>query len=78
MEKGDHPELDESPLIDDDGVCQYQMLISMANWIVTLGWWDIAFAVSSLSRFNTCPHEGHFLRALRIYGYLKYGNHKNL
>jgi hypothetical protein len=48
---GCHPELDESPLLDDDGDSKYQMLIGMAQWACTIGHLDIAFAVSSLSHF---------------------------
>jgi hypothetical protein len=49
---GCHPELDESPLLDDDGDSKYQMLIGMAQWACTIGHLDIAFAVSSLSHFS--------------------------
>lgn len=66
-----HPELDESPLLDDDGIKQYQTLIGMAQWAVTIGRLDIAFAVSSLSRFSTCPRQGHLELALSLFGYLK-------
>ena len=71
MDKGDHPELDDSPLLDSEGIQTYQMLMGMAQWIVLIGRWDIGFAVNSLSRFNACPREGHLLRAFRIFCYLK-------
>ena len=56
-----HPELDESPLCDEDKVSKYKSLIGSANWIITLGHFDIAFAVSTLSRFTMAPRKGHFL-----------------
>ena len=31
----------------------------------------MAHATSSLSRFSTCPREGHLARALRVFGFLK-------
>ena len=47
------------------------MLIGILNWVTCLGRLDIAFAASSLSRFNACPREGHLNRFLRVFGYLK-------
>ena len=64
----DHPKLDESKHLDDDEHTKYQMLIGMLNWIVTIGRIDIAFAVSSLSRFIACPRQGHMGRALYVFG----------
>ena len=71
MTQGDHPELDDSVLLDDDDHTKYQMLIGMLNWIVTIGRIDIAFAVTSLSRFVASPRHGHLLRVLHVFGYLK-------
>ena len=51
MTHGDHPELEDSVILDDDGHTKYQMLIGMLNWVVTIGRLDTAFAVTSLSRF---------------------------
>jgi Reverse transcriptase (RNA-dependent DNA polymerase) len=68
---GDHPELDESELLDDSGHRKYQMLIGILNWIVTIGRFDVTFATMSLSRFTSCPRKGHLDRALKIFGYLK-------
>ena len=71
MVSGDHPELDESEVLGDDDHTKYQMLIGMLNWIVTIGRIDIAFAISSLSRFVAAPRRGHMDRALYVFGYLK-------
>jgi hypothetical protein len=68
---GCHPELDESPLLDADGVSKYQMLIGMAQWACTIGCLDIAFAVSSLSHFSASPRRGHLELAVYLFGYLK-------
>lgn len=59
MKHGDHPEEDGSELLDDDDHRKYQMLIGMLNWVVTIGRIDIAYAVSSLSRFVAAPRKGH-------------------
>ncbi|CAJ1939864.1 unnamed protein product [Cylindrotheca closterium] len=56
--KASHPEEDKSDFLDDAGKRQYQMLVGMAQWAVTIGRMDIAYAVSSLSRFSSAPREG--------------------
>jgi hypothetical protein len=71
METGDHPELDESEIMDDDGHRNHQMLMGMLVWVVTIGRIDAAHSTSSLSRFTACPCKGHELRALHVFGCLK-------
>ena len=70
LEKGDHPELDDSPLLDADGVAKYQSLIGTLQWTISLGRFDIATAVMSMSSFRAAPREGHLERVKRICGYL--------
>ena len=67
----DHPELDESPLLNEEGIRHYQSNIGICQWILTAGRFDIAFAVSSLSRFAHQPRQGHLERSEKILGYLK-------
>ncbi|MGH7954828.1 MAG: hypothetical protein ACREOZ_02585 [Gloeomargaritales cyanobacterium] len=67
----EHPELDKSPLLHEDGNKHYQHIIGISQWLVTSGRFDIAFAVSSLSRFSCAPRTGHLEMARRIFGYLK-------
>lgn len=66
-----HPEIDESDLLDDTGTNKFQVLIGMAQWALTIGRFDISYAVSSLSRFNTNPRQNHLILALHLFGYLK-------
>ena len=66
-----HPELDSSPLLGERQHRLFQMLLGMAQWLNTIGRPDICFAVSSLSRFGSCPREGHLTLALHLFGYLK-------
>ncbi len=47
------------------------MLIGMAQWACTIGRFDICFGVSSLSRFNAAPRQGHLDLAFHLFGYLK-------
>ena len=51
LEKGDHPELDTSPLLDEKGIAMYQSLIGSLQWLVSLGRLDITTAVMTLSGF---------------------------
>ena len=71
MNTKDHPETDDSPLLNPTQHQQYQQLIGMLNWLVQLGRFDIAFATSSMSRFTAAPREQHLTRVLKIWGYLK-------
>jgi Reverse transcriptase (RNA-dependent DNA polymerase) len=70
MEKGDHPELDDSPLLEEDGIHKYQSLIGTLQWTISLGRFDIATAVMTMSSFRVAPREGHLTRLRRICGYL--------
>ena len=70
LEPNDHPELDTSPILDEDGVRKYQSLIGTLQWAITLGRFDIATAVMTMSSFRVAPREGHLDRVKRICGYL--------
>ena len=75
LEKGDNPELDMSPLLDDDGISKYQSLIGVLQWAITLGRFDIATSVMTMSGFRVGPTEGHLERVRRICGYLSKMKH---
>ncbi len=68
LDQGDHPELDESELLDDDGVQQYQSLIGCLQWAISLGRFDIGVSVMSMSSFCAAPR--HLERVKRMCGYL--------
>ena len=67
----DHPELDDSPFLDETGITHFQLVMGICQWILTAARMDVTFAVSSLSRFAAKPREGHLRRAIKILGYLK-------
>ena len=67
----DHPEMDESPFLDEAGITHFQSVMGICQWISTAARMDITFSVSSLSRFGAKPREGHLQRAIKILGYLK-------
>ena len=68
---GDHPELDTSEFLHDDGHLYYQMIVGILNWIVGIRQLYISHATSSLAQFASCPQKGHLKRALRVFGHLK-------
>ena len=70
LEGGDHPELDTSELCDEHQTKQFQTLIGQLQWLISLGCFDIAVHVMSLSRFRAQPRKGPLDRAKRIVGYL--------
>ena len=42
-----------------------------ANWLVTLGRFDVAYSTNTFSRFAMQPREGHLKGIIRVFGYLK-------
>ena len=66
-----HPEVDDSPLLTPEEHSKFRSLVGCANWLVTLGRFDIAYAVNTLSRFSMAPRQGHLQAMMRVFGYLK-------
>ena len=62
---------DDSPLLPIEGHRQYQKYMGMLVWCVSLGRIDIAYAVNELGRYSASPREGHLMRVLRVFRYLK-------
>ena len=75
LDPADHPELDTSPELNEDGVKKYQSMIGSLQWAISLGRFDIATAVMTMSSFRASPREGHLERLKRIYGYLSKMRH---
>ena len=71
LEKGDHPELDDSELCGPNGIRKYQSMIGALQWLVSLGRFDVFTATMSMSRFRVAPRVGHLERLKRIYGYVR-------
>ena len=78
LEKNDHPELDDSELLDLEQVKIYQSLIGALQWTVQIGRFDITTAVMTLSRFRAAPRKGHLDRVRRIHGYLSKFRHATI
>jgi hypothetical protein len=71
MAERDHPELDITEELNEEGIKQYQSLIGALQWLVTLGRFDIHVSVTSMGSYRIAPRIGHLERLKRIYGYIK-------
>ena len=71
MDKDYHPELDDSPLLNAEFHSRYRSMVGSLNWTITIGRFDIQYAVTTLARYSHAPREGHLKAVLRIFGYLK-------
>lgn len=70
LNKGDHPKLDTSQFLEEDGVVIYQSLIGAMQWAISIGRFDIQRVVMTMSGFRAQPRIGHLERVNRIYSYL--------
>jgi len=70
LEKGDHPKLDISNELDEQGTKNYQSLIGALQWSISLGCLDITTAVMMMSSFHVAPRHGHMECVQRIVAYL--------
>ena len=71
MEKGDQPEMDETPLLGPDGIQKFQSIIGAIQWTISLCRFDVLHAVMSLGRFRAAPRQGHLERLKRVCGHLR-------
>jgi hypothetical protein len=56
-----HPELDDSPFLNSGEASKFRTLNGSANWMITLGRFDIHYAIQALSHFDMAPRQGHLL-----------------
>jgi hypothetical protein len=66
MSEAYHPEVDDFPLCTEDDSAKYISIVGCFIWIIVLGRFDIAYAISAMSRFNMLPREGHRRAVKRI------------
>jgi hypothetical protein len=65
-----HPEMDGSELLGPTKITLLQSHIGSLQWCVTIGQFDIATAVMTMSRYRATPGQGHLERTKRMIGYL--------
>ena len=61
LEKNDHPEIDESPLLDEDGNHKCRPLIGTLQWPTSLTRFDVATAVMTIDVPKTCKELHSFV-----------------
>jgi hypothetical protein len=67
-----HLEIEVSPLLDGTRASKYRAMIGSANWIVTLGRLDIAYATNCKACLSMAPsRKGHMIAMKRLFGYLR-------
>ena len=66
-----HSEIDDSLLLTAEEHSKFRSLVGCATWLVTLGRFDIAYALNYLSRFSMAPRQGHLQAMICLFGYLK-------
>jgi hypothetical protein len=66
MNEGYRPEVDATLLCSDEDSAKYSCMS-----IIVLGRFDIAYAISAISRFKMTPREGTLKTAKRFLAYLK-------
>jgi hypothetical protein len=64
------PEIDDTPLINDDLRHKYQKLMGIGIWLITTTRIDITYSISTLSRYTHIAREGHFADLIRVFEYL--------
>ena len=57
---GEHPEIDDTGLLDSDGHSKYRMLIGCGQWSITLGRFDVMFAIQPHGKMFCCPQGRSF------------------
>jgi hypothetical protein len=53
LDSNDHPEVDASEYLDEDGIQQYQSLIGSMQWAISFGHFDITVHVTTI-KMQTC------------------------
>ena len=64
------PELDQTPMCDEDHASRYRQIIGIYRWAVELGRFDILTEVSLLSQYQASPRVGHLEALYLIANYL--------
>ncbi len=70
LPSGYKPELDNTPLLDENDASLYIQFIGILRWIVELGRIDICCEVSMMSSYNVAPRSGHLDAVLHVFAYL--------
>ena len=78
FKKSNYPELNDSELFDQTGIQQYQVLIGSLQWAISLGRFDIAITVMTISSFCAILKHEHLDFLQCICGYLTKMKHARI
>jgi hypothetical protein len=70
LESNNHPEIDSSEFLGREDIQKYQSLIGAMQWAISIGHFDIAVHVMTMSSFRASPHRGHLEQVKHMVGYL--------
>jgi hypothetical protein len=70
LESNDHPEIDSSEFLGEDDIQKYKSLIGAMQWAISIGCFDIAVHVMTMSSFRASPCHGHLVQVNCMVGYL--------
>jgi hypothetical protein len=59
LESNDHPKTDMMEFLSKQGIQMYQLLIGSMQWAISIGPFNIAVHVMSMSSFRVVSHRGH-------------------
>jgi hypothetical protein len=62
------PKIDVSGKLKTTGICYFQELIGILQWVVKLGRINIATELSRLSSHLALPSKGHLQQVYHIFG----------
>jgi hypothetical protein len=65
------PEMDVSPLCNDEDHSIYMQHIGILHWAAELGRIDIATEVSMMATYAAAPQQYHLMALMHIYAWLK-------
>jgi len=69
---GHKPESNDFPTLKPREASLFCALVGSANWLITLGRFDVAFAAMQLAHFAAVPHKGHTKEIKRVFGHMKH------
>ena len=72
------PELDATPLLNEEDIAKYQGYMGIFRWMIEIGRIDILTEVSLLSSHQAAPREGHLEACYHIFAYLRKNKHMAL
>jgi hypothetical protein len=62
LDHGDHPEIHTSKELELEDIKRFQSMVGALQWVIQIGRFDVATAVTTLSSFRSNPRQGHLDR----------------